>query len=129
MTNNAWRLYQKVVPNMTKEPLLNFTRQLVLHMIKKHRTFTTRPGPVMTITGHNVQDELRFNKSITYFIKKGKIYDQKCKVCKKKTVWLCQMCDVPLHPDHFIEYHTVSDRSNRDMKEVDDVDEAGDGDE
>ena len=33
MTNSAWRLYQKVVPNMTKEPLLNFTRHLEHHLL------------------------------------------------------------------------------------------------
>jgi hypothetical protein len=125
MVNNSWRLYQRVIPNCEKMPLLDFTRQLVIQMLKKHGTFPVRPGPTLAITGKNVKDEVRFDSTISHLIKKGTSYDRKCKVCKKKTCWLCQRCDVPIHPDHFIEYHTKPVRGNIDSDVGDEGGEDG----
>ena len=109
MLNNAWRLYQRVVPGCQKTPQLQFTRDLVLQMLKKHGTHRVRPGPALSIKGRKVNDELRFDTTVTHLITKGTSYDRKCEACKplqKKTCYLCQRCSVPLHADCFVEYHT-----------------------
>lgn len=98
---NAWFLYREAHPNV---PLLQFTRELVRSLLaenlqqKFHSISSKRPGP-------------RPSNSSIQFDGMGHliIYNptqRKCALCKKCTKYICEKCNIGLHPkDCFKNYH------------------------
>lgn len=107
---NAWRVRRMVTGS--KEPLLNFLRELVVTMLRHH-------GKAPLATGRKVHApvSIRFDR-VDHWIRgtavdaKGKPARRNCKQChlegkkEMKTVFICSKCDVPLHTHCFEKYHT-----------------------
>jgi hypothetical protein len=106
---NAWRLRMSV--KGTKEPLLDFVRELVMEMLTVHGTPPLRRR---SLNGGDAGETLRYDGLNHWIVgveedAAGKSKRRNCKHCylkeKKelKTVTQCEKCKVPLHTACFKE--------------------------
>lgn len=103
--NNAWQLYQR-----NEKPIdhLTFRRKVVLAILESHQKVVPRSGR----TSQKRQVETRFDGkdhlvcSLPTIEITGKKRQLVCKLCNKKATTKCVKCDVTLHVDCFITFHT-----------------------
>jgi hypothetical protein len=86
--------------------LLDFTRQVVEMMVKKHSDTYDMPIPqreVVPSVSSAVREEVRVDQG-NHLIKLTQLRGV-CKLCKKRSQFRCNRCDVALHPECFFSYH------------------------
>lgn len=97
---NSWHLHKN---NGGKMDQLSFRRAIVTELLETHKSATKR-GP--SKSSKNLHKYSRFDE-VNHLIK-YQDNQRRCAVCHKKANFLCQKCDVTLHPRHcFLNYHTV----------------------
>ena len=101
---NAWMLFRKLGNSIT---LLEFIRHGVIAIMKEYGTPRMAPGPRRLATGL-ASSTVRYNGQ-QHWIKKGDQPNSRCRECSRRTVFLCKMCAVPLHPECMEKYHTFTE--------------------
>ena len=106
MVVNSWRLWQKVKVNSTdkadKMQLLEFTRHIVVELLKTHGTPRDRPGPSQRMHGPS-RESVRadgINHWIIHTETKGV-----CGQCTNRSFYRCEKCNVALHANCFKTWH------------------------
>lgn len=98
-TQNAWQVYRY---NGGDQDHLNFRRAVVRSLLETYKRTETR-GPCPTPRTHRETSRFdRVDHIVAY--KDAQLI---CKVCKKKTNFICQKCELHLHPKFcFVAFHT-----------------------
>lgn len=97
---NAWMLFRRNGGNVS---LLEFNRQIVLSTLKSLGVSRKTPGPKQTYAGPS-SEAVRYN-GLPHWTKKGEHPNARCKCCGRRTIYLCEMCDIPMHPECMKIYH------------------------
>lgn len=97
-------LFRKLGNSIT---LLEFIRHGVIAVMKQHGMSRMTPGPKRLATGL-ASNTVRYNGQ-QHWVKKGDQPNSRCRECSRRTVFLCKMCEVPLHPECMEKYHTPSE--------------------
>ena len=97
---NSWLLYREVHNKSAAEyPLLKYIRIITTQLLACSQYKRTSAG------GYNsIHQELRYDGLAHWPASKQS--QRKCLVCKKNTTYGCTKCQVPVHIDCFIMYHT-----------------------
>ena len=96
----AWRLYKE----KGDIPLLEFTRHVAIAILTKYGTEKKRTGPKLLPKGP-ATSSVRFNEA-QHWTMKGNKPNARCRQCSSRTIFVCKMCDVPLHPECMEQFHT-----------------------
>ena len=72
--------------------------------MKKHGESKKKPGPRMQPSGPTTQ-AVRFNGA-QHWTARGNKPNFRCRQCSSRTVYVCKMCEIPLHPKCMKPYHT-----------------------
>uniref|UniRef100_A0A336M992 CSON012399 protein n=1 Tax=Culicoides sonorensis TaxID=179676 RepID=A0A336M992_CULSO len=103
--NNAWLLY-----NSEQKPIdhLTFRRKVASELLQSNTRINIRPGRHSTKRGTGVRFDgsEHYVASLEYNEVSGKKQQLRCRSCDKKATTKCNKCDVALHVDCFIPYHT-----------------------
>ncbi len=98
---NAWRVYRN---NDNKISLLEFSRQIIIGTLKTYGNDRKQPGPTAMPIGQTL-DIVRFNNQHHWTVKGTSRYNR-CRVCPSRTIYFCDLCNVPLHPECMKLFHT-----------------------
>lgn len=98
---NAWMKYRK---NNKGVSLLVFTRQLVVALLTSYGTKRQHPGPT-SVPCKSTIDEIRYNKQQHWPVKGESKYGR-CRECGRRSAYICEMCNLPLHPECMKAFHT-----------------------
>ena len=91
----AWRLHKEIGGTMNH---LQFRREIVRTLLGRVPDKSCRPGP----SGMPV-DSIRFSGSVHICVSAGK--QERCKLCKKNTMTMCNRCEVLLHKKCSVIFH------------------------
>lgn len=103
-TVQCWLLGRKIYDTVPSFPkmlhLIEVRRSLALHLLLTYGQAPLAPGPGPTASSAI----LRVTQG-QHCIRKGDKKAARCKLCKKRTSYMCHTCEVYLHPDCFFNYH------------------------
>ena len=97
----AWRLYRRTKEDTT---LLEFVRHIAIGTMKKYRQSKKKPGPRVQPSGPAALT-VRYNGA-QHWTGKGNKPNSRCRQCSSRTVYICKMCEIPLHPECMEPFHT-----------------------
>ena len=89
-------------------PLLNFIRDAVDMLLREHsdtRGDSIPQREVSSRPSNSIRQALRYDSTRQHLVLHTKITGV-CQMCKKRTIYRCQTCNVALHPECFADYHT-----------------------
>ena len=100
---NAWMLFRKLGNNIS---LLDFIRHFATAIMRGTGKSRKTPGPKRLHAGL-AKNTVRFNGK-QHWTSKGDQPNSRCRQCSRRTVYLCKMCEVPVHPECMEDYHSLS---------------------
>ena len=102
--NNAFQIYrhQKVNPEQKPLDLLGFRRSIVDTYYRRSRKTTQIAMFPGSRKKTRVSDEVKFDK-LSHLV--GKAKQRRCAECGKTTLYFCEKCNFPLHPECLKEFH------------------------
>lgn len=100
----GWLLYRRLGHDIS---LLDFRRQCAIFILKSFGSPPMTPGVRSSLEFAPALEEIRKDRT-DHFIEKGESKYRRCKICGRRTSFLCKKCEVPLHPDEcFKIFHDV----------------------
>ncbi|XP_045475400.1 piggyBac transposable element-derived protein 3-like [Harmonia axyridis] len=103
-STQGWLLYRRLGHDI---PLLDFRRQCAIFILKSYGSPPMVAGVRSSLEFTPALEEIRKDRT-DHFIEKGESKYRRCKVCGRRTIFVCKKCEVPVHPDEcFKIFHDV----------------------
>lgn len=97
---NGWNLYRLMGNDIS---LLQFTRECSQELLGKFGTPPTGPGRALVLQ-KNAFEQQRYDRKDHWLYKSDQQFGR-CKNCGRRSVYRCEKCQVPLHPECHKNYH------------------------
>ncbi|GBL63683.1 PiggyBac transposable element-derived protein 3 [Araneus ventricosus] len=100
---NGWRLYRALEHDIS---LLQFTRECSQEILGKFGIPSIGHG-ISLVLQKNAFNQQRYDRKDHWLYKSDKQFGR-CKNCGRRSIYRCEKCQVPLHPECHKTYHIVS---------------------
>ncbi|GBN85927.1 PiggyBac transposable element-derived protein 2 [Araneus ventricosus] len=100
---NGWRLYRALGHDIS---LLQFTRECSQEILGKFGIPSIGHGRSLVLQ-KNAFNQQRYDRKDHWLYKSDKQFGR-CKNCGRRSIYRCEKCQVPLHPECHKTYHIVS---------------------
>ena len=100
---NAWNLYRKANDGKEHIGMLEFQREVAMALLApcgRNKPSRLLPYP------KNVAETVKLDTQ-NHILVRGMSKYCRCKQCGRRSIYLCQKCNVTLHPDCFKAYHSA----------------------
>lgn len=100
---NCWKLYRKV--NSSNMSQLDFKSYIAVRLLKSDDA-SSKKSTVGRPSKEPIPSEVRLDRVGHVIMKHPDKARRRCKQCKSHTIYLCAKCQIHLHTDCFVNYHT-----------------------